>query len=191
MLQLLSKKARCNFLFKTRTLKLFSEELNMLLVSRNFLTILYLFRKHFCCFQKKCVAFCSKRFIYKILSLEYNFLKCTLDLFRSWTCIVAQDITFWIPPGDNLTHGYVPEKDVVDLFWITESENNNDYFDVERSIDGIDFKKIGTVKGAGNTDHQTQYFTMDEDPFTGVNYYRLKQVDFNGEFEYSESKTHL
>ena len=86
----------------------------------------------------------------------------------------------------TFTAEYVPENDVVDLFWSTESENNNDFFDVERSIDGVDYKKISTVKGAGNTDHQTQYFTIDEDPITGVNYYRLKQVDFNGEFEYSD-----
>ena len=86
----------------------------------------------------------------------------------------------------TFTAEYVPENDVVDLFWSTESENNNDFFNVERSIDGVDYKKISTVKGAGNTDHQTQYFTIDEDPFTGVNYYRLKQVDFNGEFEYSD-----
>jgi hypothetical protein len=86
----------------------------------------------------------------------------------------------------TFTAEYAPELGVVDLFWITESENNNDYFDVERSIDGFDFKKIGTVNGTGNTQQQTQYYAMDKDPITGVNYYRLKQVDFNGEFEYSD-----
>ena len=72
------------------------------------------------------------------------------------------------------------------MAWTTESERDNDYFEVERSIDGNNFSTIKTVKGIGNTNYTTKYYSADETPVLGVNYYRLKQFDLNGEFEYSE-----
>ena len=81
---------------------------------------------------------------------------------------------------------YTPEYDVVDLSWITESERDNDRFEVERSIDGVNFEVIRTLKGAGTTQMETQYFTADENPIVGVNYYRLNQFDFDGNSKYSE-----
>lgn len=86
----------------------------------------------------------------------------------------------------TFTAEYVPDLDVVDLFWITESERDNDYFEVERSTDGINFETINVVKGVGNSNYQSQYYTIDENPVTGVNYYRLKQFNINGSSEYSE-----
>ena len=86
----------------------------------------------------------------------------------------------------SFTAEYVPDYDVVDLAWTTESERDNDYFEVERSIDGNNFSTIKTVKGIGNTNYTTKYYSADETPVLGVNYYRLKQFDLNGEFEYSE-----
>tara|TARA_Y100000385_G_C13098824_1_gene643094 strand:+ start:591 stop:2126 length:1536 start_codon:yes stop_codon:yes gene_type:complete len=84
---------------------------------------------------------------------------------------------------------YVPDEDIVDLFWTTESERENDYFLVERSLDGIDYKAIGTVKGQSTTQMETNYYAMDSDPSIGVNYYRLKQFDTNGDHTYSEVKS--
>ncbi len=84
---------------------------------------------------------------------------------------------------------YNPELGVVDVFWATESERNNDYFLVERSVNGTDYEVINKVKGAGNTQYETQYYVEDPNPFVGVNYYRLKQVDFDGEFKYSEVRS--
>lgn len=63
------------------------------------------------------------------------------------------------------------------LNWITESEENNDYFTLERSVDGVYFEKIGTVK-ALNTG--TMYEFTDETFQDTINYYRLSQTDFNG-----------
>ncbi|MFT5860722.1 MAG: hypothetical protein ACI865_002836 [Flavobacteriaceae bacterium] len=80
---------------------------------------------------------------------------------------------------------YVPNEDVVDVYWKTASELNNEYFDVERSVDGVVFEKIATVDGVGTTHMETSYYTTDPDPVVGVNYYRLKQVDVEGGFEYS------
>lgn len=81
---------------------------------------------------------------------------------------------------------YVPENDLVDLHWITASERDNERFDVEHSTDGINYEIISTVKGAGNSEYETQYYVIDENPVTGVNYYRLNQWDTDGENKYSE-----
>ncbi|MBI4930887.1 MAG: T9SS type A sorting domain-containing protein [Bacteroidetes bacterium] len=71
------------------------------------------------------------------------------------------------------------------LQWSTASEINNDYFDVENSVDGKAFEKIGRVAGHGNTNQLLNYSFIDEYPYSGINYYRLKQVDYNGDYNYS------
>jgi len=78
------------------------------------------------------------------------------------------------------------------LNWETSSEINNNYFDVERSIDNINFETIGKIKGNGTTNSIRNYqFTDPTSSFqlltSGIIYYRLKQVDFNGTSEYSNS----
>jgi hypothetical protein len=67
------------------------------------------------------------------------------------------------------------------LNWITSSEKNNERFDVLRSIDGKNFKLLGSVKGKGNSNGQNQYSFNDDTPLNGVNYYQLIQYDFNGQ----------
>ena len=71
------------------------------------------------------------------------------------------------------------------LTWQTGSEANNNKFLVQRSQDGKRFETIGTVKGAGNSLTRQFYSFTDSDPQEGFNYYRLKQVDFDGKYEYS------
>ncbi len=66
------------------------------------------------------------------------------------------------------------------LNWKTASETNNKYFELERSIDGKLFTSIGTVDGAGNSFFSLSYTFIDKAPASGLNYYRLKQVDFDG-----------
>lgn len=66
------------------------------------------------------------------------------------------------------------------LNWTTTSENNNAYFVIERSDKGLDFKNIGQVKGAGTTMTPQYYRFFDDVPLPNINYYRLKQVDFDG-----------
>ncbi|MFN5318941.1 MAG: T9SS type A sorting domain-containing protein, partial [Bacteroidia bacterium] len=74
----------------------------------------------------------------------------------------------------------------VDVTWTTASETNNDYFVVEASKDAREFNEVATVDGAGNSNAMLNYQIKDSNPFAGVSYYRLKQVDFNGEFTYSD-----
>ncbi|MBC7862298.1 MAG: T9SS type A sorting domain-containing protein [Bacteroidia bacterium] len=80
------------------------------------------------------------------------------------------------------------QKDFVELKWITASEHNNDYYTVERSIDGINFETILTEDSKapnGNSFQQLSYTVNDNTPLDGVSYYRLKQTDFGGQFSYS------
>lgn len=76
-------------------------------------------------------------------------------------------------------------KNQIDLKWVTASEENNAYFTVEHSLDGIAWDSVSSVKGAGNTKELTSYSITDYRATNGLNYYRLKQTDFNGDFQYS------
>lgn len=73
----------------------------------------------------------------------------------------------------------------VKLEWQTESELNNDYFTIERSTNGLDFEVLGEVPGSGNSNVLRSYDYFDDNPVTGTSYYRLKQTDFDGKYEYS------
>lgn len=70
--------------------------------------------------------------------------------------------------------------DGIMLRWFTLSERNNAHFLLERSDDGAGFVTIAKVSGKGNSDQENLYEFLDINPFNGINYYRLKQVDYNG-----------
>lgn len=73
-----------------------------------------------------------------------------------------------------------------ELSWTTFSELNNDHFMVERKGELGDWSPIGKVEGSGTVNTQQYYSFNDQQPLVGTNYYRLKQVDFDGAYEYSE-----
>ena len=72
------------------------------------------------------------------------------------------------------------------LNWQTLTEINNDYMAVERSSDGQDFEEIGQIQGAGTSFIPQSYELLDPQPYQGLNYYRLRQVDFDGTTTYSK-----
>lgn len=74
------------------------------------------------------------------------------------------------------------------LRWITASEINNDYFTVEKcpNISEKNWEKLAVVPARGNKNTITPYELIDEYPYNGISYYRLKQTDFDGKFEYSD-----
>lgn len=73
----------------------------------------------------------------------------------------------------------------VALHWSTAQEINNDYFLVERSSDGQNWESIQQVSGHGTTDAVQNYRAWDNAPLTGRAFYRLRQVDFDGHFDFS------
>jgi hypothetical protein len=78
----------------------------------------------------------------------------------------------------NLTAKSINKTTV--LNWQTASEKDNQGFTVERSLNGTDYAAIGQVKGFGTTNTVRNYTFTDATPTNGVNYYRLRQADFNG-----------
>ncbi len=78
------------------------------------------------------------------------------------------------------------ENDIVKLQWTTASEVNNQCFIIERTSDGKSFEEITKVNGSGNSTNTLEYETKDLYPLEGLSYYRLKQIDFDGKYTYSD-----
>ncbi len=73
------------------------------------------------------------------------------------------------------------------LSWQTATEINNDGFDIERSDNGFDWSRIGNVRGQGDSNSNVDYRYLDNAPLNGTSYYRLKQNDLDGNFDYSNT----
>ena len=71
------------------------------------------------------------------------------------------------------------------LQWETASERDNDFFEIQRIGNGRDFETIDQISGNGNSDRLISYRFVDSNPLPGRSFYRLKQVDFDGAFEFS------
>lgn len=80
-----------------------------------------------------------------------------------------------------------PKGRTIDLSFGTATEQNNDYFEVQRSADNRTWEVLGQLAGAGTTGTPQQYAFTDRTPRAGSNYYRLRQVDYDGSFEYSKT----
>ncbi len=92
-------------------------------------------------------------------------------------------------PIELISFDATPVDNTVDLTWVTASEHNNNYFNIERSKDGIKFENVKQISGSGNSSSTLRYGTTDEKPYSGTSYYRLKQTDYDGKFSYSKLKT--
>jgi hypothetical protein len=79
-------------------------------------------------------------------------------------------------------------KDKVLLDWHTSQEQNNKFFTIERSTDGIRFAELGRVSGKGTSNEAGNYHLVDFAPVDGIDYYRLSQTDFDGHITYYDTK---
>lgn len=95
------------------------------------------------------------------------------------------DYSFTTLPIELVTYSgfYDNSTDNSILNWETATELNNDYFSIYRSSDGEHFDLIGTIDGEGNSNQTIYYEFIDSSPRYGLNYYMLKQHDFNGTIE--------
>lgn len=91
----------------------------------------------------------------------------------------------------NLIHfnADITEENKVDLSWQTAAEINNDNFTVEHSKNRVNWSKVAQIKGAGNSSAVLSYFLTDNNPYSELSYYRLKQTDFDGTTTYSDVKS--
>ncbi|MBC7486608.1 MAG: T9SS type A sorting domain-containing protein [Cytophagaceae bacterium] len=71
------------------------------------------------------------------------------------------------------------------LSWSTASEENNDYFTLQRSVDGIHFIDVAEIDGAGTSNTVNNYNYIDEQALSGISYYRVKQTDWDGKYTFS------
>lgn len=76
----------------------------------------------------------------------------------------------------------------IKINWATSSEQNNAYFEIQRSRDGLNWEKTTQINGAGTTQTTQYYTTTDLHPYSGRAWYRLKQVDFDGSYSYSKTQ---
>ena len=100
--------------------------------------------------------------------------------------VLEVDFTIPVPVELSLFEAMARDNKYSELIWETRVEINNSHFEIERSQDGKSFQKIGEVEGQGNSNRETTYRFTDKAPQLGNNFYRLKQIDYSGEFEYSE-----
>ncbi len=113
-----------------------------------------------------------------------------IRLYASNMALPATQISSTCPRGEaNLPVELVSFEaqlieEQVHLEWQTANEVNNSHFAIERSTDGIDFEAIGFLNGQGTIHIPMYYAFIDEHPNPGINYYRLKQIDFDGNFEH-------
>lgn len=121
-----------------------------------------------------------------ILGTEQPF-KAYRDLVSGGSCQQLYHISFTGCglPVELISFEGWREEDVNLLTWSTSSETNNKQFVIERSSDGINFAAIGTMSGKGNSSSRETYFFEDEQPLSGISYYRLRQEDHNGTFSYT------
>jgi hypothetical protein len=99
-------------------------------------------------------------------------------------------ITVWYAstlPIELQSFDAYPLNESVSIEWQTSAEINNDYFTVERSGDAKSWDEIRNIAGAGNSNQLIYYSIIDNKPFSGLSYYRLKQTDYDGDFSYSNS----
>ena len=113
--------------------------------------------------------------MFKELSEQVN--PCAITLCSRNAALPVKLITF---TGERL------DEQNVALFWETSEEVNNDHFEVERTLNpSRGYETVANVKGAGTSETTVKYETIDPNGYTGYTYYRLKQVDMDGTFEYS------
>jgi len=101
------------------------------------------------------------------------------DFFRAWALVNSSSLL----PIDLLSFNAVCKGEKVSLNWATASETNNDYFTIDRSKDAETWETMVTIPGAGNSNTTLYYSAIDNQPYPGYTYYRLKQTDYNGNFK--------
>ncbi|TVQ12838.1 MAG: T9SS C-terminal target domain-containing protein [Bacteroidetes bacterium] len=122
------------------------------------------------------------------MNLNFDFVKSSIPF------STFGQITFGSASGNNpfpielLYFTARAEDDHVSLLWATASEINNDFFTIERSMCGGEFEPIAYLPSQapyGNSNQTLSYQWEDTDPLKDIAYYRLKQTDYDGSFEYS------
>ena len=90
-------------------------------------------------------------------------------------------------PISPLNFDAIKNGDKIEAFWTITSENNHNYYTLERSRNGVDFEKVSVIDAPSSTNTMIQYLETDNEPLKGMSYYRLKLTDHHNENTYSNS----
>ncbi|MDD2981841.1 MAG: hypothetical protein PHQ74_00500 [Crocinitomicaceae bacterium] len=137
----------------------------------------------------KQVNYPNKNLCKDLTLADINLIDFSIDYWGSVGGNVKGNFNVGTLPIELLSFTATAAKNQVNLTWITASEKNNDYFTIERTVDGLTFEEVGKVAGQGNSSLKNEYTFSDTRPKNGISYYRLKQTDYNGESEYFEVKS--
>ncbi|HYV94005.1 MAG TPA: T9SS type A sorting domain-containing protein [Chitinophagales bacterium] len=116
---------------------------------------------------------------------NYGYIGTGTDIFNEYGDFWQYTSDCNILPIGLTRFSAIPKGEEVEITWTTESEINNKYFTIEKSLDGSHFETLASVAGAGNSTSPLNYMLEDDHPFTGINYYRLRQTDYDGNFSLS------
>jgi hypothetical protein len=122
----------------------------------------------------------GQTYIMLIDNFTANSTSFTLD----WTMTGGASLNCIPLPIELISFNGYPVKNYNVLKWITATEINNDYFTLEKSSNGLNWDIVTKLKGAGNSTSSLSYEYKDYDVSTQINYYRLKQTDYNGVYKY-------
>jgi hypothetical protein len=123
---------------------------------------------------------------YYIMCLD-NFSSTTTPFVFDWALSgVVLNCSIYLPV-ELIDFGGEETGPVNTLFWKTESEINNERFEIWSSSDGSGYSKIGEVDGSGTSQVVRDYQFFDRSPLALTTYYKLKQFDYNGTFQWSET----
>jgi hypothetical protein len=114
--------------------------------------------------------------------------KCEIDTvtpYASWPSASPSPCTALPIKLLSFNASYNETGNTVDINWATASEVNNKQFIVEKSVDGETWQVVNIQQGSGNSEATRFYTCTDESPFAGLSYYRLRQVDYDGNMSYS------
>lgn len=103
-------------------------------------------------------------------------------------CSLANDLCIFVPLPTELVYfdGFVQDEHNI-LVWETASENNIDYYQIDRSKDGLDWEFVEKVNALGSSQQINQYSTVDQDQTSGIIYYKLSQIDLDGSTKLSQT----
>ncbi len=120
----------------------------------------------------------------KTVTLTVTDATCAQD----WTGTLSLSVPCALPV-ELIRFTATPDRttNTVILNWTTASEINNDYFEIQRSENGVDFITLDLVKGKGNSQEISDYEYVDPQPLNGIAYYRFIQHDFDGKTKPSET----
>lgn len=124
--------------------------------------------------------------IYMPAGSSYASIDGTPNSYSTYAAVAVWGSMTTLPVQLSYFTASTPKPENVQLEWSTQTEENTQVFNVERSENGVDWETIDQIRAAGNSQTTRTYLMIDENPLIGDSYYRLKIIDFDGDFDYSE-----